>query len=199
MPRFWLGILFQVVFVVGLGLFPLVGRLPDAMAPPPAVTGLYTIDTLLAGQLNKFLVVLKHLTLPGIAIGLGTLAQVMRLIRSQTIEESREDYVMNARAFGLPQNLIAYKYILKNSFTSSLTILGLAFGLLLGNAFTVEIVFAWPGMARYGVNSILFQDFNGIMGVVMIVGVAYLTANFVVDLLYGYLDPRIRLGDGSNE
>jgi len=83
--------------------------------------------------------------------------------------------------------------MLRNAFTSSLTVIGLAFGFLLGNAFLVEIVFAWPGMARYGVQAILYQDFNAIVGVTIVVGVGFVSANFVVDLLYGYLDPRVRL------
>lgn len=190
-PRFWFGIVLQVLAVVWLGLFPLTGRLSGS--PPPDATGLYLIDSLLAAQYGTFFDALKHIFLPALTLGMGTLAQVMRLIRSDMIDESRNDYIMAARAYGLPNNLITYKYMLKNAFTSSLTVIGLAFGTLIGGAFVVEIVFGWPGMARYGVRSIQFQDFNAVMGVVMVVGVSYLTINFVVDILYAYLDPRIRL------
>ena len=192
MPRFWVGILLQFVIVVHLGLLPLGGRLSGS--PPPSVTGLYLVDSLLAWEFGTFVDALSHILLPAFTLGLATLAQVMRLVRSEMIEENRQDYVMAARAYGLPQNLITYKYMLKNAFSSSLTIIGLAFGVLIGGAFVVEIVFSWPGMARYGVKSILFNDFNAVVGVVMIVGVAYLFSNFVVDLVYAYLDPRIRLG-----
>jgi len=193
MPRFWVAIVLQIIFVVSLGLLPLSGRLSDGVAPPPAVTHLYLVDSLLAGQFATFLDAVKHLILPAFALGLATLAQVMRLIRSDMIDEQRKDYVLAARAYGLPNNLIEYKYMLRNAFTSSLTVIGLAFGFLLGNAFLVEIVFAWPGMARYGVEAILYQDFNAIVGVTIVVGVGFVSANFVVDLLYGYLDPRVRL------
>jgi len=193
MPRFWVAIVLQIIFVVSLGLLPLSGRLSDGVTPPPAVTHLYLVDSLLAGQFATFIDAAKHLVLPSFALGLATLAQVMRLIRSDMIDEQRKDYVMAAQAYGLPNNLIEYKYMLRNAFTSSLTVIGLAFGFLLGNAFLVEIVFAWPGMARYGVEAILYQDFNAIVGVTIVVGVGFVSANFVVDLLYGYLDPRVRL------
>ncbi|ELK55995.1 MULTISPECIES: ABC transporter permease [Haloferax] len=196
MPRFWVAIVLQIVFVVSLGLLPLSGRLSDGVAPPPAVTGLYLVDSLIAGQFGTFLDAATHLLLPTVALGLATLAQVMRLIRSDMIDEQRKDYVLAARAYGLPNTLIEYKYMLQNAFTSSLTVVGLAFGFLLGNAFLVEIVFAWPGMARYGVQAILYQDFNAIVGVTIVVGIGFVTANFVVDLLYGYLDPRVRLEEG---
>ncbi|MFC7131304.1 ABC transporter permease [Haloferax chudinovii] len=196
MPRFWVAIVLQIVFVVSLGLLPLSGRLSDGVAPPPAVTRLYLVDSLIAGQFGTFLDAATHLLLPTVALGLATLAQVMRLIRSDMIDEQRKDYVLAARAYGLPNTLIEYKYMLQNAFTSSLTVVGLAFGFLLGNAFLVEIVFAWPGMARYGVQAILYQDFNAIVGVTIVVGIGFVTANFVVDLLYGYLDPRVRLEEG---
>lgn len=195
MPRFWVAIVLQIIFVVSLGLLPLSGRLSDGVAPPPAVTRLYLVDSLIAGQFGTFVDTVKHLILPAFALGLATLAQVMRLIRSDMIDEQRKDYVLAAQAYGLPNNLIEYKYMLRNAFTSSLTVIGLAFGFLLGNAFLVEIVFAWPGMARYGVQAILYQDFNAIIGVTIVVGIGFVTANFVVDLLYGYLDPRVRLGE----
>jgi len=83
--------------------------------------------------------------------------------------------------------------MLRNAFTNSLTIIGLSFGFLLGNAFLIEFVFSWPGMAAYGVQSIIFQDFNAIVGVVFVVGFGFVVVNIIVDLLYGYLDPRVRL------
>jgi peptide/nickel transport system permease protein len=193
-PRFWLGIVLQVVLVVLLGLLPLSGRLTGTH--PPTVTGFLLVDSLLARQLNTFVDAARHLILPAVTLSVATLAQVMRLVRSEMIEESRKDYILAARAFGLPSNLITFKYMLRNAFSSSLTVIGLAFGVLLGGAFVVEIVFAWPGMASYGVRSIIFQDFNAVMAVVMIIGVAYLIINFIIDLLYGVLDPRITLEEG---
>jgi peptide/nickel transport system permease protein len=194
MPSFWIAILLQVIFGALLNWLPLVGRLSDSTAPPPAVTQFYLIDSLIAGQWATFVDAFQHLLLPATALSLGTLATVTRLIRSDMIEEQQQDYVRAAQAYGLPQNLIQYKYILKNAFTSTLTIIGLSLGFLIGNAFLVEIVFAWPGMARYGVDAIIFQDFNAVIGVVMIVGLSFVVVNILVDLLYGYLDPRIVQG-----
>lgn len=195
MPRFWVAILLQVVFVAWLGAFPLIRRISPGTEPPPTITGLYLIDSLAAGQWSTFIDVAHHLALPAFALGLATLAQVTRLIRSEIIEQQRKDYVLAANAWGLPQNLIQYKYMLKNAFTSSLTIIGLAFGFMLGNAFLIEIIFSWPGFARYGVDALLFQDFNAIVGVVIVVGIGFVTANLIVDILYGYLDPRVRYGE----
>ncbi|MFB6187437.1 MAG: ABC transporter permease [Halobacteriaceae archaeon] len=195
MPRFWVAILLQLVIASQLGLLPLIGRLSDSVQPPPPVTHLYLVDSLIAGQWATFIDAFQHILLPAFALGLATLAQVMRLIRSEVIEEQREDYVTAEKAYGLPQTLIEYKYILKNSFTSALTIIGLEFGFLIGNAFLVEIVFAWPGMARYGVKAILFHDFNAVVGIVIVVGVAFVLANLFVDVLYGYLDPKVTQGD----
>ncbi len=197
LPRWWIAIVFQVIFVAMLSLFPLTGRLPRGTDPPPHVTGMYLIDSLLILDWALFVDALTHIMLPAIALSVTTLAQVMRLIRSDMIEQRSKNHVLAARASGLPTNLIYYKYMFKNSFSSSLTIIGLAVGGLLGAAFLVELVFAWPGFARYGVNALLQQDVNAIVAVTVVIGVIYLFANLVVDILYGYFDPRIRLGEGD--
>lgn len=194
MPRFWIAIMLQVIFVVTLGLFPLTGRMSSSVQEPTTITHLYLVDSLLTLNFEAFGDALWHIILPAFALGLATFAQVTRLVRSEIIDESRKDYVTASKAWGLPENLIVYKYMLKNAFASSLTIIGLAFGFLIGNAFLVELVFNWPGMARYGVNSILAQDMNAIVGVVVVTGVAFSLSNLITDVLYGVLDPRIRSG-----
>ena len=191
LPRFWLAILLQLAFAYHLRLLPTIGRGP---APPGEVTGLYLVDSLLGLDLSAFWISLKHLAMPAFALSVGTLAQVMRLIRAGMIEEMRRDYALAARSYGLPPNLIVYKYLLKNAFTSTLTILGLSYGFLLGNAFLVETVFAWPGLAFYGVDALRFKDFNGVIAVTLAVGAAYAVVNLITDILYGYVDPRIRYG-----
>lgn len=193
LPRFWLAILLQLAFAYHLGLLPTIGRGP---APATHITGLYLLDSLLTLDFNAFLVSLKHLAMPAFALSVGTLAQIMRLIRASMIEEMRRDHALAARSYGLPSNLIIYRYLLKNAFTSTLTIIGLSYGFLLGNAFLVERVFAWPGLAFYGVDTLLAKDFNGVIAVTLVVGVAYAVTNLLVDILYGYIDPRIRYGEG---
>ena len=189
LPRFWLAILMQLAFAYHLRLLPTIGRGP---APLTQVTGLHLVDSLLGLDFPGFWVSLKYLAMPAFVLSVGTLAQVMRLIRAGMIEEMRRDYTLAARSYGLPPNLIIYKYLLKNAFTSTLTILGLSYGFLLGNAFLVETVFAWPGLAFYGVDALRFKDFNGVIAVTLVVGAAYAVVNLLTDILYGYFDPRIR-------
>jgi peptide/nickel transport system permease protein len=189
LPRFWLAILLQLLFAYYLGILPTIGRGP---APPVRITGFYLIDSLLALDVRGFVTAFKHLILPAFALSVGSLAQIMRLIRANMIEEMRRDYVLAARSYGLPERVVIYKYALKNAFSSALTVIGLSYGFLLGNAFLVETVFAWPGLAFYGVDSLLFKDLNAVVGVTIVIGVAFAVVNLLVDLAYGYLDPRIR-------
>ncbi len=123
----------------------------------------------------------------------------MRVVRASMIEQMRKGYIRPARANGMPENLLVYKYMLKNAFIAALTIIGLLYGFFLGGAFVVETVFSWPGMARYGVRAFIYKDFNAIIGVVLIIAVAYAVINIVVDIAYGLLDPRIRLGAEARE
>jgi peptide/nickel transport system permease protein len=193
LPRFWLAILLQLAFAYHLGILPTIGRGPP---PPVQITGLYLLDSLLALDFRAFATSARHIAMPAVALSVGTLAQIMRLIRASMIDEIRRDYALAARSYGLPANLIIYKYLLKNAFTATLTIIGLSYGFLLGNAFLVEYVFAWPGLAFYGVDALLFKDFNGVIAVTLVVGMAYAVVNLVVDILYGYIDPRVRYGEG---
>lgn len=190
-PRFWIGIMFQIGIAYTLGLLPITGRISGD--PPAHMTGLYLLDSVLTRDLAAFMDSFKHMVLPAVTLSLSPLAQITRLIRASMIEELRKDYTIVSRTIGMPENLNRYKYMLKNAFTATLTVIGLLVGWLIGNAFIVEQVFSWPGMARYGVNSVLRNDFNAVVGVTLVIGVGYVFINFIVDLLYGYLDPRIRL------
>lgn len=189
LPRFWVAILLQLLFAYYLGFLPTIGRGPP---PPVRITGLFLVDSLLALNVPAFLTALKHIILPAVALSLGSLAQITRLVRANMIEEMRRDYALAARSYGLPERMIIFKYVLKNAFSSALTVIGLSYGFLLGNAFLVEPVFGWPGLAYYGVDSLLFKDLNAVVGVAIVVGVAFAIANLLVDVAYGYLDPRIR-------
>jgi peptide/nickel transport system permease protein len=110
------------------------------------------------------------------------------------IDELSKDYALLNKATGISEILINFKYVLRNSFSASLTMIAYLIPLMIGGAFVVETVFAWPGIARFGVISILSNDFNGVVGVALVVGVAFVGMNMLVDLLYGVLDPRIRIG-----
>lgn len=189
LPRFWLGILLQIVFAYWFSLLPTVGR-GDIV--PTTITGMRLFDSLITFNFPAFINSFKHIILPAFTLSLATLAQIMRLTRSNMIDQVSKDYTLAAKAYGLPKRMVVYKYMLKNAFTSTLTIIGLTYGFLLGNAFLVEAVFSWPGMAQYGIQAVIYKDFNAIVGVTMVVGIAFAVGNLIVDILYGYLDPRIK-------
>ena len=122
------------------------------------------------------------------------MGQIARITRSSMIDVSRARTISRrARAFGVPERLRVFKYMLRPAFVPPLTILGLEFASLIGNAFVVELVFAWPGMAAYGIRTILQKDLNAVMGVVMVSGVFFVLVNLVIDVLVGFVDPRVRI------
>jgi peptide/nickel transport system permease protein len=192
-PRFWLAIMLQVLFAYYLGVLPIIGRADFGVAPS-RITGLYLMDSLLTLNFAAFLSSLRHIILPAFALSVGPIAQITRMVRSGMIEQSGKDYILTARANGLSENLILYKYMLKNAFTSTLSVIGLMYGYMLGGAFLVEAVFSWPGIASAGVTAVLAKDFNMIIGVTLVMGLWYVIVNFAVDVLHSYIDPRIRYG-----
>ncbi|MFC4408014.1 ABC transporter permease [Haloarchaeobius iranensis] len=191
LPPFWAGILLQLVIAFQLGWLPATGRVGDVSPMPIETTGLLLVDSLLAFNVPAFVSATQHLILPAITLSLAPIADIARMTRSSFIEEYDKDYVEGLRTHGIPERLIAYKYVLRRSFASSLTIIGLDYGFLLGSAFVVEIVFSWPGMASYGVEAILQKDINAMVGVTLVVGASFLLVNFAVDVLYGVFDPRV--------
>ena len=193
MPRFFLGLLLQLVFAMWLGWAALGGRFPLTGSPPPVVTGMLTLDSLLAGDLGAFWLALQHLALPAIAMSLSPLATITRMMRASTIEVLQQDYVLTARALGIPPGKLIFKHVLRNALTSTLTVIGLYFGWLLGGTVLVETVFDWPGIGLYATKSILTQDFMPVMGVVLCIGTLFVLFNLVIDLLYGVVNPKVQL------
>jgi peptide/nickel transport system permease protein len=191
-PIFWFGLILQYVFFLKLGWLPLGGRLPDAMVPPPAVTGLYTVDSLLAGQWNTFVQAVLHLIMPAFCLSFSSLAVISRLTRSSMLEAMSQDFVRTARAKGLSERAVVLKHALRNALIPTTTMAGLAFGGLLSGAVLTETVFMWPGIGRYSTRAITSNDFASIMGFTLLVVVVYVVMNLVVDLLYVYLDPRVK-------
>jgi len=193
MPSFLLALLLQVLAGYVLHILPTTGRITPDSPVIANITGLLLVDTLLKGDLTGFWDALKHLFLPTIALSAVTTGQIARITRASMIDVSKQDYVEAARAFGVPDSVRIFKYMLRPAFVPPMTIMGLEFASLIGNAFVVELVFAWPGMASYGVRSILQKDLNALMGVVMISGLFFVVANLVVDVLVGVVDPRVRI------
>ncbi len=150
------------------------------------------IDTLLEGRPDKFLNVLSHLVLPAFCLSYVYLAIVTRIVRSSMIEVLGQDYITTARANGISEIMIVIKHAFKNSLIPTVTIIGLSIGELLGGAILTETIFGWPGMGKYVVDSVNYLDFPAIMGFTLIVSLAYVFANLFVDVLYVFLNPRIK-------
>ena len=196
-PPFVVGLIGQLIFSYGLGVLPTTGRLSLLTPLPPARSGLLILDSLIAGNFSAFGDALIHILLPSLAIAMTGIGQITRLTRGSVSDVLGKDYIEAARSFGIPNRYVTFKYMLKPSFIPPLTIIGLTFASELGNAFLVEQVFSWPGMAKYGIQAILRKDFNAIMGVILIIGLAFVVVNFIVDVLAGYVDPRIRIQEES--
>ncbi|MGN7456945.1 ABC transporter permease [Paenibacillus pasadenensis] len=190
MPIFWLGLMEQWIFALELKWLPSIGR-ANPRDPIDAVTGLYLIDTLVAGRFDQFGTVLKHLVLPGIALGTIPMAIIARMTRSSMLEVLRSDYIRTAKAKGLSQLGVIYKHALRNAFIPVLTVIGLQFGLLLGGAVLTETIFAWPGIGRYIFDAISARDYPVIQSGILIIAFLFVLINLLVDLLYAAVDPRI--------
>ncbi len=193
-PSFVFAILFLLLFGYLLNVLPTMGRLSPWIARPPVITGMVSLDALLSGNFAAFGDAIRHLILPAVSLALGGMAQEARITRSTISDNLRKDYIASAKGFGVPDRLIMFKYLLKPSLIPTVSILGLDFASLIGNAFLVELIFNWPGFSRYGIHAMLNKDLNAVSAVVMVLGVVFIIVNIVVDLIVAWLDPRIRLG-----
>lgn len=193
-PSFVWAIFFVLIFGYLLALFPTMGRLTPGITPPPSITGMVTFDALITGHFAAFFDSLKHLLLPAVSLALGHLSQEARITRSSLVDNAKKDYVASERSCGIPERTIMFKYLLKPSFIPTISIYGLDFAAILGNAFLIELIFNWPGLSRYGMNAMLQKDLNAMIAVILVFGLIFIIVNIIVDLMVGYLDPRIRLG-----
>ena len=191
-PGFVWAVVLMLLLAYFLPIFPIAGRLSDNLTVQP-VTGFLLIDTLAAHNVAAFGDALRHIILPAFALALSGIGQVSRLTRAHMVETYDKPYIEMAEAYGFPERRIATKYAFKPSMIPSLTIIGLEVAALLGNAFLVESVFAWPGLSKYGVEVILRKDLNAIVGTVLVISCMFLIANLVVDALVVAINPRIRL------
>lgn len=192
LPDFWTAIMLLVILGSWLRVLPIGGRLSLNLQPPPWITGSVLIDSLLAGNLTDFVNALEHIVLPAFVLALSSIANIARLTRSMMVDQTTKDYVLMEKASGLPTNLVTYKYMLKNAFAPTLTLIALRLAFSLGGAVVVEYIFLWPGVGQYLANAIFNKDINAIAGAVMVLGIGVAIANAIADLAYGWLDPRIR-------
>lgn len=190
-PAFWLGLLLILLFYRTLDWFPAYGRFTGT--PPEQVTGFLTIDSILAGDFMSLRIALAHLTLPALSLALLELGVFARLVKNQMLEVLESDYVRVARAGGLSESQVLQYHALRNGLAPLVTIIAAGLATMLYGSVSLETVFGWPGAGRYVVDAIFRLDFPIIMGFAVLTSAAYLVANFVADLIYAMLDPRIRL------
>ncbi len=191
MPIFWLGILLIILFSGTLHWLPSTGRL-NPLYQPASVTGFDLIDSALSGDTVALADSLRHLVLPALALGMYSMAIITRMTRSSMLESMDQDYIRTARAKGISNGRVIRKHALRNALIPIITVIGLQFGSLLGGAVLTETVFSWPGIGAYTVNCILKSDFPVVQGVVLLVAFVYVLVNLAVDILYAFLDPRIK-------
>jgi ABC-type dipeptide/oligopeptide/nickel transport system permease component len=195
MALFWLGLLLIYFLFYRLGWFPgPVGRLPNGVDPPTTVTGLYTVDALLEGRPDVAWDAARALMLPVLTLVIVLVAPILKMVRASMIEVLATDYVRTAKAMGLPRREVLFRDGLRNAMLPVITAIGIVFGYMLGGNIIVETLFSWPGVGRYADLAIKNHDLDALQGFVIFVGVLYVLLNVVIDLCYGLLDPRIRLG-----
>jgi dipeptide transport system permease protein len=191
MPIFWWGLLLIMFFSVWLGWTPVSGRI-DLLYDIPPVTGFMLIDTLLSGEQGAFVDALRHLILPAIVLGTIPLAVIARMTRSAMLEVLREDYVRTARAKGLSPARVVFVHGLRNALIPVLTVFGLQVGALLAGAVLTETIFSWPGIGKWLIESIGARDYPVVQNGILLIACLVILVNFVVDILYGLANPRIR-------
>lgn len=190
-PAFVWAIILQLVLANWLDLLPAYGRLSLGIEVK-RITGLITVDSLLAGNINAFIDGIRHLIIPSLSLAIGCIAQEARILRANLIENINKDYILNLYSHGIPQSIIFFKYALKPSMIPTVTVMTLDMASMLGNAFLVELIFNWPGLSRYGITAMLRKDLNAIVGVVLVIGIAYTLASILIELLVSVLDPRVK-------
>ena len=192
-PGFIVGLAFQLVFGYGLSWLPVTGRLSPHMAAANYATGFLLLDSFAARDWALFGDAWRHIILPSLALSFAGIGQVIRITRSSMLDVENRDFIQVVRSYGVPDHIVTFRYILKPAFVPTLQVIGLTLASLFGNAFLIENVFSWPGMAKYGVTALMKKDLNALVGVVLIIGTVFVVVNLVVDVLMGLVDPRIRL------
>ena len=194
LPVFFTGLILVYVFYYKLGWAPApLGRLDVFFTEPPHVTGFYLIDSLIARDPETFMAALKQLILPALTLAIFSLAPIARMTRASMLAVLSSDFVRTARASGLSAYTVIITYAFRNAMLPVITTLGMVFSFLLGANVLVEKVFAWPGIGSYAVEALLASDFAPVQGFVLTMAVMYVAINLMIDVLYGVIDPRVRL------
>lgn len=191
-PIFVLAIILKYVFAVRLGWLPTVGRI-SVLIDLETPTNFYVLDAIIARDWAALWDVIKHLILPAIALGTIPLAIITRITRAAVLDVQNEDYVRTARAKGVAPRTVDGRHILRNAMLPIVTIIGLQVGLLLSGAVLTETVFAWPGIGTWLLAAIESRDYAVLQGGILIIAIVFVIVNLIVDVSYGFLNPRIRL------
>lgn len=194
LPTFFTGLLLVYVFYYLLGWLPApMGRLPPFVETPPHITGLLTVDSLLALDLGLLAVSLSFLVLPALTLGVFALAPIARMTRASMLGVLSSEYVRTARAARLPPWKVLVVYVLRNALLPIVTTLGMVFSFLLGASVLVEKVFSWPGLGSFALEALIISDYAAVQGFVLVMGVLYVCLNLLIDVVYVFIDPRMRL------
>lgn len=191
MPVFWLGIMLMLIFGIWLNILPISGRL-DTGINLTRITNFMILDSILTLNFHALASILKHLILPGIALATIPMAFIARITRSSMLDVLNKDYIRTAKAKGLNERVVIYKHALRNALIPIITSIGTEFALLLGGAILTETVFAWPGLGRYIVGAVSSRDYPVVQGSIIFVAFIVVIVNLIVDILYAFIDPRIR-------
>jgi peptide/nickel transport system permease protein len=192
LPIFWAGMIVQLIFAVQLRWFPLGSRFPASLEPPPTITGLFTLDSLLSGNLGNFFISLHHLALPSITLGILISGIFERIVRVNLRQTLKSDYVEAARARGIQEGKILFSHALKNAMIPVITVLGLTFASLLGGAVLTEVTFSWPGLANRLFKAIELRDYPTVQGIMVFFSSIVVFASIAIDIINALIDPRIR-------
>ncbi|MFR6272276.1 MAG: ABC transporter permease [Blautia sp.] len=190
-PIFWLGIMLIILFSGILHWLPSSGRI-DPSLRPDTVTGFMIIDSIIQGDTVALKDAVVHMVLPAVTLSLYSMAIIARMTRSSMLETLNQDYIRTARAKGISEGKVTRKHALRNAMLPVTTVIGLQLGSLLGGAVLTESVYAWPGIGNYTVQCIMKSDFPVVQGVVLLIAVIFVLMNLIVDVIYAFLDPRIK-------
>jgi peptide/nickel transport system permease protein len=194
LPVFFTGLILVYVFYYLMGIAPApLGRLDIFFSPPPQITGFYLIDSAIARDWDVFIASAKQLVLPALTLGIFSLAPIARMTRASMLAVLASEFVRTARASGLTPFTVIVTYAFRNAMLPVVTTLGMVFSFLLGANVLVEKVFAWPGIGSYAVEALIASDFAPVQGFVLTMAVMYVALNLLIDILYGLIDPRVRI------
>lgn len=194
LPIFFSGLLLVYIFYYLLGWAPApLGRLDAYSTPPPTVTGMILVDSVLAGSGAQFWAAARQMVLPAATLGLFAMAPIARITRAAMLGVLASDFVRTARAAGLSRRTVIVTYALRNALLPVVTFLGMVFSFILGANVVVEKIFAWPGVGSYALEALVASDYAPVQGFVLTMAVLYVLINLGIDILYGVIDPRVRL------